>query len=80
MGRNQLHAFTDPIGVLYVQPKQISKSYSLGRSTVHRILTDMKQVPKYKKSFIDLGYHLKLVKLVDFEKYLHEINGKYLKE
>lgn len=80
MSRTLLHAYTDPIGVLYVQPKQISKTFSISRTTVHSLLTKMKQVPKYKKSFLDLGFHLKLVKLADFEKYLQEIDRQYLKE
>ena len=80
MNRNQLHAYTDPIGVLYVQPKQIAKTFSISRATVHNLLTGMKKIPKYKKSFLDLSFHLKLVKLADFEKYLQEIDRQYLKE
>ncbi len=64
----------------YVQPKHIMKIYSLGRTTVWKLLTQMRTIPKYKKSFRDLGYHLKLVKLEDFKRFLQDKNNDYLRK
>ncbi len=64
----------------YVQPKHIMKIYSLGRTTVWKLLTEMRATPKYKKSFRDLGYHLKLVKRADFERFLQDRSNQYLKD
>lgn len=72
--------YTNALGDLYVQPKHLTEKFSLGRTTVYRYLREMKKVPKYRKSFLDLSYHKKIVKLADFEKYLQEIDGQYLKK
>lgn len=79
MGRSMLQTHTDELGALYVQPKHLTISYSMSRTTVYRLLKDMKKIPKYKKSFLDLGFHLKLVKLADFEKYIQDLDRQYLK-
>jgi hypothetical protein len=65
---------------VYVQPHMIVKRYSLGRTTVWRLLKEMKAMPKYKKSFLDQGWQLKLVKLVDFEQFMQERNQQYLRK
>ena len=80
MGRSLLQTKTDATGALYVQPKHIADSLSISRTTVWRLLKAMKQIPKYKKSFLDLGWQLKLVKLSDFEKFLQEQEHEYLKK
>lgn len=80
MGRSLLQTKTDATGALYVQPKHIVDSFSISRTTVWRLLKTMKQIPKYKKSFLDLGWQLKLVKLSDFEKFLQEQEHEYLKK
>ena len=80
MGRSLLQTKTDATGALYVQPKHIADNFSLSSTTVWRLLKAMKQIPKYKKSFLDLGWQLKLVKLADFEKFLQEQEHEYLKK
>lgn len=71
---------TDALGRLFVQPKHLVDRYDMSKTTIYRLLKNMKKVPKYRKSFLDLGYHLKLVKLTDFEKYLIERDRQYLRE
>lgn len=79
MGRSLLQTKTDATGALYVQPKHLVDMYSMSRTTIWRLLKTMKQIPKYKKSFHDLGWQLKLVKLADFEKFLQEQERQYVK-
>lgn len=56
---------------VYVQPAKIAKLYGIGRTTVWRLLNEMKASSKYQYSFKDLGWKLKLVKLEDFEAFLN---------
>ncbi len=44
----------------------------MSATTVTRRMREMKQISKYKDSFIDGGERKPLVKLVDFEKFLNE--------
>lgn len=64
----------------WVQPKHIVKMYSMGRTTVWRLLKKMKAVPKYEHSFRDVTFCLKLVKLADFEDFMQSQDKKYLRE
>ena len=57
---------------IYVQPAYIIQHYSMSATTVTRRMREMKQISKYKDSFIDGGERKPLVKLVDFEKFLNE--------
>lgn len=80
MARNMEQTRTDESGILYVQPAHIVKQFSIGRTTVWRLLKKMRTIPKYKNSFLDLGWQLKLVKLNDFESFLQDQNHAYLKQ
>ncbi len=58
----------------------IAKLFSVSRTTAWRLLKQMKEQPKYRKSFLDLGWQLKLVNLADFKKFLQEQDKLYLKK
>lgn len=68
------------VEIEWVQPKHIVKRYSIGRTTVWRLLKKMKAVPKYEHSFRDLGWALKQVKLADFDEFMQSQDKKYLRE
>ena len=71
---------TDDLGAEYVQPVHLTEKFSISRTTVWRLLKKMRTEPKYKHSFLNLTWHLKLVKLADFKKFLEEQNNQYLKK
>ena len=80
MAKYMVHNVTDEAGAEWVQPCQLVKKLSVSRTTVWRMLNRMRDNRKYKESFLDLGFHMKLVKLDDFFKFLHEENGAYLRK
>ncbi|WP_304066287.1 hypothetical protein [Megamonas hypermegale] len=65
---------------LYIQPAHIVDAFDLSRTTVNRFLKRMKENPKYKSAFIDLGSNLKLIEMEAFKNFLKEQHNKYLKE
>lgn len=71
-GRPMLHIAVDTGGVEWVQPSGLVKRYSMSRTTVYTHLEEMKAIPKYKNSFLDLSHTLKLVRLKDWDTFLHE--------
>ena len=71
---------TDNLGTEYVQPVHLTEKFSVSRTTVWRLLKKMRAEPKYKHSFLNLTWHLKLVKLSDFEQFLQEESNRYLRE
>ena len=71
---------TDNLGAEYVQPVHLTEKFSVSRTTVWRLLKKMRAEPKYKHSFLNLTWHLKLVKLSDFEQFLQEESNRYLRE
>lgn len=70
----------DDYGEIWVQPKQLVKQYSITRPTLWRLLKKMREIPKYKRSFLDLSQNLRLVRARDFLEFLHSQHQKYLKE
>ena len=80
MGRTMKKIITDDLGVVYVQPVHLTEKFSISRTTVWRLLKKMRAEPKYKNSFLNLTWQLKLVKLIDFEKFLQEENNQYLRK
>ena len=72
--------YKDADGALYVKAGQIGRLFGLGRTTVWRELNKMRTIPKYKGSFIDISYNLRLVKVADFEQFLKEKNNQYLRK
>lgn len=71
---------TDSLGAVYVQPVHLTEKFSISRTTVWRLLKKMRAKPKYKNSFLNLTWQLKLVKLTDFEQFLQEESNRYLRE
>ena len=71
---------TDALGAEYVQPVHLTEKFSISRTTVWRLLKKMRAEPKYKHSFLNLTWHLKLVKLADFKKFLEEQNNQKIKK
>lgn len=80
MGRTMKKIIIDELGAEYVQPAHLTEKLSVSRTTVWRLLNKMRAKPKYKNSFLNLTWHLKLVKLADFEKFLQEENNQYLRK
>ena len=72
--------YKDADGALYVKAGHLGKLFGLGRTTVWRELNKMRAVPKYKGSFIDISYGLRLVKVADFEQFLKDKNNQYLRK
>lgn len=70
----------DDYGEIWVQPKQLVKQYSITRPTLWRLLKKMREIPKYKRSFLDLSQNLRLVRARDFLEFLKGQDKAYLKE
>lgn len=70
----------DDYGEIWVQPKQLVKQYSITRPTLWRLLKKMREIPKYKRSFLDLSQNLRLVRARDFLEFLKGQDRAYLKE
>lgn len=65
-------AYVDKSGAEWVQMAGLQKKFSICRATVRKLLQEMRTLPKYSSSYLDLGYNLKLIKIKDFERFLHE--------
>lgn len=70
---------TDDSGA-YAKAGKLGKIFGIGRTTVWRKLKQMRTIPKYKDSFINLNPSLKLVKIDDFRQFLLEQSDLYLKK
>lgn len=68
--------FVDTNGVKWARPIDLKGMFSIGRSTIYALLKEMGSIAKYRKSFLDLGHRLKLVKVADFENFLYERSRK----
>lgn len=65
---------------LYVRPCEIVRQYSISRTTVWRLLTEMGKIPKYARSVIVLSPIMKLVNREDFQRFIQERNCQYLRD
>lgn len=74
--RPKLKVYEDCTGVVWVRSPELQKRFSLCRTTVYTLLSEMRKMPKYCQSFLDLSYNLRLVKLADFEHFLQERSEK----
>lgn len=64
---------------VYVQQKHILKLYDFSRSTLWRLINEMRLVPKYQKAFRDVSPQKKLVHLASFEEFIKYKHQKYMK-
>ncbi|WP_370850988.1 hypothetical protein [Megasphaera sp.] len=74
--RPKLKVYEDCTGVVWVRSPELQKRFSLCRTTVYTLLSEMRKMPKYCQSFLDLSHTLRLVKLADFERFLRERSEK----
>lgn len=62
----------------YTKPCEMVSLYHMSRSTIYRLMQTMASVPKYKDTVLNLGHKNKLVKIEEWEQFLHEYsNGDY---
>lgn len=64
----------------YVKAGDLTELYSVNRVTIWRLLKKFTAIKKYQQSYIPLTARLKLVKLNDFDKFLHENHYSKLKD
>lgn len=76
MTKKKLKIYEDDTGAVWVRSPDLQKRFSLCRTTIYMLLTEMRKIPKYYHSFLDLSYTLRLVKLADFERFLQERSEK----
>lgn len=69
----------DDFGQQWMRPCQLTKKYGLGRVTIWRLLSEMREEPKYKHSFLDLSSKLHLVRDKDFLHFLQSRDKLYLR-
>lgn len=65
---------------VYKQAVALTKIYDISRSTVARLLDEMRKMPKYKQSFLVLSPTLRLVRLADFDRFLKEKSSQFLRK
>lgn len=70
----------DSFGREWLRPRQLEEKYGLGRVTIWRLLSEMRTVPKYKNSFLDLSKKLHLVRDRDFLQFLQARSKMYLRK
>ena len=70
----------DDCGGRWLRPVQLQKKFSLGRTTIYRLLEKMREKPKYKGDFLELSQTLKLVREQAFLEFLKGQDRAYLKE
>lgn len=70
----------DDGGGRWLRPVQLQKKFSLGRTTIYRLLEKMREKPKYKEDFLELSKTLKLVREQAFLEFLKGQDRAYLKE
>lgn len=64
---------------LWLQPKQLTKKFSLSRATLYRLMAEMRENPTYSGSIIDLSQTLHLVNLEAFMDFLRAKDKQYLR-
>lgn len=64
---------------MWLQPKQLTKKFSLSRATLYRLISEMREDPTYADSVIDLSQTLHLVNLDDFFRFLKSKDKQYLR-
>lgn len=64
----------------YVKACDLTELYSVNRVTIWRLLKKFIAVKKYQQSYIPITPRLKLVKLNDFDNFLHENHYSKLKD
>lgn len=72
--------YTADNGNIFVKAGHLGRLFNVGRTTIWRKLEKMRTLPKYKGSFIDLSYGLRLVNVADFKQFLQEESANYLKK
>lgn len=77
---NVINGYKNDDSVAYAKAGKLGEIFGIGRTTVWRKLKQMRTVPKYKDSFINLSSSLKLVKIDDFRQFLMEQSDLYLKK
>lgn len=70
----------DDFGQQWMRPCHLVKKYGLSRNTIWKLLSEMRAMPKYKKSFLDLSEKLHLVRDKDFLEFLYSQSRLYLKK
>lgn len=64
----------------YIRPYQIVKVYSIGRTTVWRLLNEMKKIPKYHKSILMPSRIVTLVNSRDFQEFMETRCCNYMRD
>jgi hypothetical protein len=64
----------------WMRPCHLIKKYGLSRKTIWKLLSEMRTVPKYKNSFLDLSEKLHLVRDRDFLQFLQSRSKMYLRK
>lgn len=70
----------DENGGRWLRPKQLQEQFSMSRGTLWKLLKEMRDVPKYKKSVLFLSKTMKIVSERDFLEFLQSRDMAYLKE
>lgn len=70
----------DENGGRWLRPKQLQDKFSMSRGTVWKLLKEMRDVPKYKKSVLFLSKTMKIISERDFLEFLQSRDMVYLKE
>ncbi len=69
----------DDCGGRWLRPKQLQAKFSITRTTVWKLLSEMRAIPKYKGDFIDYSKTLRLVRERAFLEYFKSQDKAYLK-
>lgn len=72
MSEKEIKEFTPQ----YAQVKAIPKLYGISRTTAYRLIKRSKELG-YEDIEISVSANCKLIHLVNFNKFLHEQNGKH---
>ena len=69
----------DDCGGRWLRPKQLQAKFSITRTTVWKLLSEMRTIPKYKGDFIDYSKTLRLVRERALLEYFKSQDKAYLK-
>lgn len=72
MKNTSLKVYKDDVGAVWVRSPELQRRFSLSRTTIYTLLCEMRKIPKFCHSFLDLSHTLRLVKLADFETFIQE--------
>ena len=70
----------DENGGRWLRPKKLQDKFSMSRGTGWKLLKEMRDVPKYKKSVLFLSKTMKIISERDFLEFLQSRDMAYLKE